>query len=76
MVMRQEVKGKEVLEHDELDKKEDQVGRNRRRTMGLKRALQKEKDQNLLDEDLSIEYRIAMEINEDMEYWLGKVNVL
>ena len=42
--------------------------------MGRKREYQKERDQNLLNEDLSIEDRIVMEINEDREYWLGKVN--
>ena len=46
----------------------------RLRTKGLKKALQKEKDQNLLDEDLGIKDRIAMEINKDKECWLGKVN--
>jgi len=36
--------------------------------------LNKDKEQNLLDEDLDIEDRIALEINEDKEYSLGKVN--
>ena len=42
--------------------------------MGLKKALQKERDQNLLVKDLNIEDTIAMEINENKEYWLDKVN--
>ena len=32
------------------------------------------KEHNLLDENLDMEDRIALEINEDREYWLSKVN--
>ena len=39
-----------------------------------KRALKKEKEQNLLDEELDIEDGIALETNENREYWLDKVN--
>lgn len=73
-MLKQEAKGKAMLEHEENDEKQKQVGKKKPRTKGLKRALRKEKDQNLLDEDLDIEDIIALEINEDREYWLGKVN--
>ena len=36
--------------------------------------MKEEKGHNLLDEDLDMEERIALEINEDREYWLDKVN--
>jgi len=36
--------------------------------------LKEEKEHNLLDENLDMEDRIALEINEDRKYWLSKVN--
>ena len=41
--------------------------------MGLQRALQKEREQNPLVEELTFEERIAMEINENREFWVEKV---
>lgn len=42
--------------------------------MGLKKALQKERNQNLLVKHLISEDKITMKINEDGEYWIYKVN--
>ena len=61
----------ETSEHEETKKK---VKKKRPRTKGLKKALKEEKGHNLLDENLDMEDRIALEINEDKEYWLDKVN--
>lgn len=43
--------------------------------MGLKIALQKEREKNPPGEELSFEERIANEINENKEFWLEKVNI-
>ena len=66
--------GKAVVEHGKHDEHETQVKRKRTRTMGLKKALQKEKEKNPTDEELTFEERISKEINEDNEFWLEKVN--
>ena len=42
--------------------------------MGLKRALQKEKEKNPTDEELAFEERIAKETIENMEFWLDRLN--
>jgi len=57
-----------------MRKLKKQVRKKRPRTKGLKKALKEEKGHNLLDEDLDIEDRIALKINEDRQYWLSKVN--
>lgn len=43
--------------------------------MGLKKALQKEREQDPTDEELSFEDIIANDINENRELWLQKVNI-
>jgi hypothetical protein len=48
--------------------------RKRPRTRGLKKALQEEQEQILLNEDLDLEDRIALEVHQDKEYWLNRVN--
>lgn len=60
----------ETIEHEETEK---QVRKKRWRTKGLKKELKEEKWYNLLD-DLDMEDRISLEINENSEYWLDKVN--
>jgi len=44
------------------------------RTKGLKKALKEEEKDILLDEELELEDKIALEVNQDREYWLDKVN--
>lgn len=44
------------------------------RTKGHKEALQEEQKQMLLNEDLDLEERIALEVNQDKQYWLNRVN--
>ena len=63
-----------MAENDEHDEHEKKVKRKRPRTMGLKEAFQREKEQNPTDEELTFEERIAKEINKDKEFWLEKVN--
>ena len=41
---------------------------------GLKRALELERQSSHPSEQLTSDELIAMEINQDREYWLGKVN--
>jgi len=60
----------ETSEHEETKKK---VKKKRPRTKGLKKALKEEKGHNLLDEDLDMDDKISLEINEDREYWIDKV---
>jgi len=61
------------LEPSEHKEPEKQVGKMKPRNKGLKKELE-EKGHNLLDEDLNMEERISLEINQDREYWLDKVN--
>ena len=42
--------------------------------MGLRKALQREREQKPPMEELTFEDKIAMEINEDKDFWLDKVN--
>lgn len=44
------------------------------RIRGLKKSLQEEQEQILLNEDLDLEDRIALESHQDKEYWLNRVN--
>jgi len=67
-------KGKAVLEPSEHEETEKQVRKKRPWTKGLKKALKEEKEHNLPHEDLDMEDRIPLEVNEDREYWLNKVN--
>jgi len=50
------------------------VERKRPRTMGLRKALQREREQKPPMEELTFEERIAMEINEDRKFWIDKFN--
>jgi len=63
-----------VLEPSDHEENEEQVRKKRPRTKVIKKASKEKKGHNLLDEDLDMEDRIALEINEDREYWLDKVN--
>jgi len=48
--------------------------RKRPRTRGLKEVLQGEQKQIFLNEDLDLEERVALEVHQDKEYWLNRVN--
>lgn len=42
--------------------------------MGLRKASQRQREQKPPMEELTFEDRIAMEINEDRDFWLEKLN--
>ena len=67
-------KGKPVLEINEPKGTKGQGKKKRPRTKGLKKTLKEEKKHILLDEELELEDIITLEVNEDMEYWIDKVN--
>ena len=69
---KQEIKGKAVVDHEDTHHHEGHVARKIPRTMGLRKALQREREQKPPMEELTFEERIAMEINEDREFWLEK----
>ena len=71
---KQEMKGKEVVDHEDLEYHEGHVARKRPRTMGLRKALQREREQKPSMEELTFEDRVSMEINEDGDFWLEKIN--
>lgn len=72
---RQEVKVKVVMGNDKPHEDEAQTTTKRPKTRGLKRALEQEKHHEaLLVEELSFEQRIDMEINENREVWLDRLN--
>lgn len=71
---KQEMKGKAVVDHEDTKKHEVHVERNRTRTMGLRKALQREREQKPPMGELTFEEMVAMEINEDKEFWIDKVN--
>lgn len=66
--------GNTILEPSEPEQTKKQGKKKRPRTKGLKKALKEDIGHNLLDEDLDMEDIIALEINEDRDYWLIKVN--
>lgn len=69
------MKVKEVVDHEDIEHHEGHVARKRPRTIGLRKALQRERDQQKPPmEELTFEERIAMEINEDRQFRLDKVN--
>ena len=72
--MQQVSKGKEIMTSSEPEASEVKGKRKRPRTRGLKEALQEEQKQILLNEDLDLEERIALEVHQDKEYWLNRVN--
>lgn len=67
-------KGKEIMTSGEPEESEVRGKRKRPRTTGLKKALQEEQEQIMLNEDLDLEERIALEVHQDKEYWLNRVN--
>lgn len=67
-------KGKEIMESSDPGASKGRGKRKRPRTRGLKKALQEEQEQILLNEDLDLEDWIALEVNQDKEYWLNRVN--
>ena len=67
-------KGKVVLKLSEPKQMKKQGKKKWPRTNGLKKALKDDKEHNLLDEDLDMEDKIALEIDEDRKYWLDKLN--
>ena len=73
---KQEMKGKEVVDHEDTEQHEGHVARKITRIMGLRKTLQREREQKPPIEELTFEYNIAMEINEDRDFWLDKVNFL
>ena len=73
-MLQQGGKGKVVLEPIENGETIKRVSKNRARTKELKKALKEEKGHTLLDENLDMEDIIALDINEDREYLLSKVN--
>lgn len=73
-LLQQVGKGKEILESSEPEASKGRGKRKRPRTRGLKKALQEEHEQILLNEDLDLQDRIAFEVHEDKEYWLSRVN--
>jgi len=58
-------KGKEIMESGEREGSKGTRKRKRPRTKGLKEALHEEQIQILLNEDLNLEERIALEIHQD-----------
>ena len=66
--------GKEIIESSELEGLEGRGKRKRPRTRGLKKALQEEQEHILLNKDLDLKDRIALEVHQEKEYWLNRVN--
>lgn len=73
-LLQQAGKGKSVLEINEPEGTQGKGKRNRPRTKGLKKALKEEEKHILLDEELELEDKIALEFNQDRECWLDKVS--
>jgi len=71
---KQEMKEKAMVDHENTKQHEGHVARRRARTMGLSKALQREREQKPPIEELTFEERIAMDINEDMEFWVENIN--
>ena len=72
--MQQLGKGKETVTSSEPEALEVRGKRKIPRTRGLKKALQEEQEQILLNEDLDLEDRIALEVHKNKGYWLNRVN--
>ena len=71
---KQEMKGKVVVDHEDIEKHEGHVAMKRPTKMGPRKALQREREQKPPMEELTFQERIAMEINEDRDFWLEKLN--
>jgi len=73
-ILLQVEKGKVVMETNEPEGTQGKGRIKRPRTKGLKKALQEEEKHILLNEDLDIEDKIGLEVSQDKEYQLNRVN--
>ena len=73
-LLQQVGKGNVVIETSEPEGIQGNGKRKRTRTKGLKKALQEEEEHILLNEEIDLEDKIALEVNRDKEYWLNRVN--
>lgn len=73
-LLQQVDKGKEIIESSETEGSKGKGKRKRPRTRGLKKVLQEDQEHILLNEDLDLEDRISIEVYQDKEYWLNRVN--
>lgn len=71
--MQQVGKGKEIVTSSKPEASNVRGNRKIPRKRDLKKALQEEQEQILLNEDLDLEDRIALEVHQDKEYWLNMV---
>lgn len=67
-ILQQVGKGKAVMEINEPEVTKGEGKRKRPRTKGLKNDLKEEEKHILLDEELELEDKIALEFNQDKEY--------
>ena len=72
--MQQIGKGKEIMRSSKPKELEVRGKRKIPRTRGLKKVLQEEQEQIFLNEDLDLEERITLDVHQDKEYWLNRVN--
>ena len=73
-LLQQVGKGKEIIGSSEPEGAKGKGKRKMPRTKGLKKALQEEEEHILLNEDIDLEDRISLEVNQDREYWLNRMN--
>ena len=66
------MKFKAMVDHEDIEQHEGHVSRKRPRTMGLRKALQREREQKPPMEELTFEERISMEINKKGSFGLTK----
>ena len=67
-------KGKKIFVIDQVQEMEAKAHAKRPRTRGLKRALEQEKQKIHQSKELTFDELISMEINEDKELWISRVN--
>ena len=67
-VGKEDVKGKVVMDAEVSEEHQEKVTRKRQRMRGLKRALEQQREQ------VTFVDLIEVELNEDREVWLDKVN--
>lgn len=67
-------RGRKVMDFDQKKNMETKTKPRRPKTRGLKRALEVERQSSHPPEQLTFDELISMEINQDKEYWLGRVN--
>ena len=75
-VSKQDVKGKAVVDIDDLDENQEKVTSEQPRTRGLQRALQQQREQSPPKEQMSLDDLITAEINQNREFWFEKVNFI